>query len=96
LPQQLHSFFKGDFNNFNDSQFNSRIRLIPYKGVWENEGLIMCFKPDYIITTLNNKIYKSEVLIGIVTEPLSLTGEYSILLHPDIFINEEVLSIERR
>lgn len=90
IPKELHNFFKGDFNKFSDTPISSKIRLIPYKGIWKNEGLIVCFKPDYIITTLNNKVYKSEVLIGIVDEPLSLTGEYSLLLHPDVFTNEEV------
>jgi stage II sporulation protein GA (sporulation sigma-E factor processing peptidase) len=89
IPMEMHSFFNGNYESELKCELKCKIRLIPYKGIWENSGLLACFKPDFLRATASNrKAYKSNVLVGVVNDSLSLTGEYSILLHPDIFINE--------
>ena len=60
----------------------SDVRLIPYKTIDNDNGLLVGFKPDkiYCSTPL-----KDDVVIGISSKKLGTDGEYNALAGPDSF-----------
>ena len=60
----------------------SDVRLIPYKTIDTDNGLLVGFKPDkiYCSTPL-----KDDVIIGISSKKLGTDGEYNALAGPDSF-----------
>lgn len=64
-----------------------RFRLIPFKSIGKNNGILLGFKPDEItiIDNKNEKKVKEDVLVAIYNSKLSIEDDYSGLLHPEIF-----------
>lgn len=67
------------------STWISRFRIIPYKALGTENGILIGFRPDNVL------VYKEKdckdikkIIIGIYNKTLSATGDYRALLHPDI------------
>lgn len=61
--------------------FESRIRVIPYSSLGEQNGLLMGFKPDAV--KISEKCI-TNIIIGVYNRNLSATSEYDALLNPEI------------
>ncbi len=68
-----------------DSDFIERIRLIPYYAVGKSGGLLLGFKPDKVLISLegNWREYQ-DVVVAIYNDKLSRDEYYHALIHPEI------------
>ncbi|PAB58836.1 sigma-E processing peptidase SpoIIGA [Anaeromicrobium sediminis] len=66
----------------NDSNWNSRIRVIPFNSLGKENGMLIGFRPDMV--NVEGKKHIKNIIVGIYTKRLSKNGDYSALLHPDI------------
>lgn len=87
LPEKLYDTLESAdisdnvlFDDEKDS-FKSRIRIIPYTSLGEQNGLLMGFKPDSV--TVSGKCI-TNIIIGVYNRSLSVTSEYDALLNPEI------------
>ncbi|WP_129596423.1 sigma-E processing peptidase SpoIIGA [Anaerophilus nitritogenes] len=85
-------FSKGESGNLNlipqmmeSSKWSHRFRIIPFKSLGQENGMLMGFKPDQVKMQdeKNLKCIKN-IIIGVYTKKLSQDGEYEALLHPDL------------
>jgi len=67
------------------SNWINRFRIIPFKSLGKENGLLIGFKPDKV-QLLDEKNLKSmsNIIIAVYGKKLSSNGDYSALLHPDI------------
>jgi stage II sporulation protein GA (sporulation sigma-E factor processing peptidase) len=93
LPEDVQKMFEKDNqNDFNmiaqimsNSEMVTRFRVIPFKSLGKENGMLIGFKPDEIQLMENNKQQSiKNIIIGIYSKKLSNTGEYNALMHPDI------------
>lgn len=63
--------------------FESRLRIIPYRGVGGGSGMLLAFKPDGWWILTENKRLPLEGLIALQTGSLSASEQYQMILHPD-------------
>lgn len=67
------------------SQWINRFRIIPFKSLGKENGMLIGFKPDCVqLENEKNNKSISKIIIGIYTKKLSANEDYSALLHPDI------------
>lgn len=60
-------------------------RLIPFTTIGKRHGMLVGFRPDEIIvSTGDERVHKTDVVIGIYNRRLSPRGAYRALLHPDL------------
>lgn len=94
LPADVQKIFEeGSQNDLNiiahimaNSELVTRFRIIPFKSLGRENGMLLGFRPDEVQLMENNKIqYITNIIIGIYSKKLSNSGEYSALIHPDIF-----------
>ena len=67
------------------SEWINRFRIIPFKSLGKENGLLIGFKPDKV-QLLDDKNLKvmSNIIIAVYGKKLSTSGDYCALLHPDI------------
>ncbi len=68
-----------------DSNWVTRLRMIPYEALGIENGLLLGFRPDEV--RVENEIETksiSKIVVAIYNKSLSKTGDYKALLHPDI------------
>jgi stage II sporulation protein GA (sporulation sigma-E factor processing peptidase) len=72
-------------------KWESRIRIIPYRGVGQDHQFLLAIKPDKI-TVLHNGEYISVTkgLIALNHTPLSSDGEYECIVHPKMLLSTSV------
>ena len=69
---------------YNSSWFN-RFRLIPFNSLGKENGMLIGFKPDYVVIGEENKEKGiSDVVIAIYNKVLSKGKNYKALLGPDL------------
>lgn len=63
-----------------------KLRLIPFKSIGNDSGILIGFKPDIIKIYLEEEIKKpaNETIVAIYNDKLTLDEGYSGLLHPEI------------
>ncbi|TCO79295.1 sigma-E processing peptidase SpoIIGA [Marinisporobacter balticus] len=67
------------------SKWINRFRIIPFKSLGKENGMLMGFKPDSVkLEDANDLKCIKNIIIGIYTKKLSQNGDYTALLHPDI------------
>jgi stage II sporulation protein GA (sporulation sigma-E factor processing peptidase) len=67
------------------SEWINRFRIIPFKSLGKENGMLIGFKPDCVqLEDKKDNKSISKIIIGIYTKKLSTNGDYSALLHPDI------------
>lgn len=93
LPIDAQKIFeqdnKNDFNMIahimSDSDLLTRFRVIPFKSLGKDNGMLLGFKPDEVQLVENKKQQNiKNIIIGVYNKKLSNSGEYSALIHPDI------------
>lgn len=69
----------------NGSSWVTRFRIIPYRALGTENGMLIGFKPDNVLI-YNDKYYRDikDIIVAIYNRNLSKTGDYRALLHPDI------------
>ncbi len=66
--------------------------LIPYKSIGNENGILLGFKPDYVVMKNDEKIYVENSVIGIYDESLSNNKIYSGIFGLEI-LKEGVLEL---
>jgi len=68
-----------------DSEWQSRFRLVPYRGVGGTMGMLLAFRPDVVRLTGQAEVHTCRrVLIGLNPRPLAADGTYRAILHPSM------------
>lgn len=100
LPDKVSDLFvfyeKDDYKNFERVLRNVEeevsIRLIPYRSIGNDKGIIFGFKPDYLLINLKDVwIKKDDFYIGIYNNTLSKDLSFSGLLHYETIRQEEAI-----
>ncbi|MED1642421.1 sigma-E processing peptidase SpoIIGA [Brevibacillus agri] len=64
-------------------EWQSRVRLIPYRSVSRGMDFLLAIKPDHVLVVQEGFRYETEkVLIGLNPIPLSADGKYQAIVHP--------------
>lgn len=93
LPSEICNIFEQvneqDFSSLTSKLYNSswfnRFRLIPFNSIGKENGMLIGFKPDYVV--IGDDVEKkdvSDVVIAIYDKVLSKTKNYRALLGPDL------------
>lgn len=63
-----------------------RLRLIPFKSIGSENGILVGFKPDSIEVCLDNETKKltEDIIVAIYNDKLAADEQYNGLLHPEI------------
>lgn len=70
-------------------EYISKFRVIPFSSLGRQNGLLLGFKADKIITYIDtNEEEIKNVIIGIYDKKLSKSGKYNALLGLDVFENQ--------
>lgn len=65
------------------TEWQDRLRFVPYRGVNRNTQFMLAIKPDKVIVTYNNQqIVTEKVLIGLDGGVLSRDHTYQAIIHP--------------
>ncbi|MBF8982234.1 sigma-E processing peptidase SpoIIGA [Lutibacter sp. B2] len=90
LPLEIQDVFD-NANNINfeaiskmaqTSGWVNRLRVIPFKSLGKENGILIGFKPDQV--QVEDQKCVQNIIIGIYEKTLSRNGDYSALLHPDV------------
>ncbi len=91
LPKEITDFFDGEndentafdylSNLSSDVLIKSRIRMIPFSSLGTKNGMLIGFKPDFVV--VQKKIY-NDICIGIYTQKLSNSSYYNALISPEL------------
>ncbi|WP_059170059.1 sigma-E processing peptidase SpoIIGA [Bacillus sp. FJAT-27445] len=66
-----------------DSEWEHRLRIIPFSVVGQENQLVLAIKPDLVTITQGEKIYKtSKVLVSFTLQELSSDGTFECIVHP--------------
>jgi stage II sporulation protein GA (sporulation sigma-E factor processing peptidase) len=93
LPPQLIAMFnKKDLPSLDeqittlkDPKWNTRIRLIPFSSLGNQNGMLLGIKPESVLIKDGSKTYANQrVVLGIYNRKLSSEGIYQALVHPDM------------
>lgn len=93
LPTEINSIFERSHDNdivsaakiISSSSWFSRFRLIPFTSLGRENGMLIGFKPDYIIITENDGSKGiNDVIVGIYNSTLSKNDRYKALLSPEL------------
>ena len=96
LPEELVEIFHSSSENdlsiissvVSSSKLMSRFRLIPFSSLGKENGMLIGFKPDYIIVYEGkNTIRIENIIIGIYNKKFSKTNKYNALMHPELMNN---------
>lgn len=96
LPVEIRRIFEGNHENdlnaiaeiISTSSCITRFRVIPFKSLGKENGMLIGFKPDMAVLKENErKIRLENIVVGIYRKSLSRDGEYNALVHPDMFKN---------
>lgn len=94
LPQTLFErasepdVFSDDNAPLSD-EWESRIRLVPYRGVGKQNDFLLAFKPDEVQIRQENQTYTcKKVLIGLNTSSLSGESEFNCIVHPKLLAGQ--------
>lgn len=98
LPLNLRNIYEkglsNDFNKLEEILYELRgdipLRLIPFKSVGEDSGILLGFKPDYLRIKLPDKdeVLENDMIIGIFQGELSQDLGYNGLLNYETILQE--------
>jgi len=93
LPEDIQKIFErcseNDLNAIAEimtvSKWASRFRIIPFKSLGRENGMLIGFKPDTVtIFDSDRRIQLSNIIVAVYRKNLSKDGEYSALIHPEM------------
>ncbi len=77
--------FEQLITKIDDINWIKRFRMIPYKALGTENGMLIGFRPDNVLIHIDNYNRDiNEIIIAIYNQKLSKSGDYMALLHPDI------------
>ncbi|SNX52781.1 sigma-E processing peptidase SpoIIGA [Thermoanaerobacterium sp. RBIITD] len=93
LPEGIKNLYKeGNLNDvfkipevIKEDEWLERFRVVPFKSVGNDNGMLVGFMPDNVIIDDNEKTLK-DVIIGIYLKRLNKTGEYEALIGPELLV----------
>lgn len=99
LPESVQSIFEkykeNDFQAISaimdENISNLKFRLIPYKSLGKENGVLIGFKPDNVIVKGDENKLIGDIIVGIYNSNLSSNDNYVALLHPEMFTDKEVV-----
>lgn len=99
LPKEVQSIFERYKENdlqviseiMVENVTNLKFRLIPFKSLGKENGMLIGFKPDNVIVKDDEDKSFSEIIVGIYNSNLSNDDNYVALLHPEMFTQKEVV-----
>jgi stage II sporulation protein GA (sporulation sigma-E factor processing peptidase) len=72
------------------AEWQSRLRLIPYRSVSRGMDFLLAVKPDEVIVVQNGARYSTgKVLVGLNPIPLAADGRYQAIVHPAIIQSDD-------
>ncbi len=89
MPSEVVAFFLSTWDSLPDelveTSIGRRLRLIPYENVSGMRGVLPGFKPEHL-SLLEDSGGRTEMnaIVGVSGQPLSPSGLYQALLHPDL------------
>ncbi|MDI6602381.1 MAG: sigma-E processing peptidase SpoIIGA [Thermoanaerobacteraceae bacterium] len=88
LRLNQNSFFDFDSINNIDPEWLKRFRLLPFKDIGRENGMLLGIKPDRLkILGENDTKVIQNVILGIYFNKLSVNNEYCALLHTDLLMD---------
>lgn len=93
LPDDVQKIFEQSSENdlnaiaeiMSASKWAPRFRIIPFKSLGRENGMMVGFRPDGITIIDNDKkIQLNNIIIAIYRKNLSKDGEYNALIHPEM------------
>ncbi|MBS4535404.1 sigma-E processing peptidase SpoIIGA [Clostridium sp. D2Q-14] len=92
LPNTIQEIFskynEDDLNIISEIMYKEnemiKFRLIPFKSIGKDNGMLLGFKPDEVILDTNEDKKISDIVIGIYNNSLTNDNDYVALLHPEI------------
>lgn len=99
LPIQVQSIFEKYKENdlevisaiMIENVSNVKFRLIPFKSLGRENGMLIGFKPDNVIIKDDEDKTLCDIIVGIYNNKLSNDDNYSALLHPEMFSEKGVV-----
>ncbi|SHE38340.1 stage II sporulation protein GA (sporulation sigma-E factor processing peptidase) [Caldanaerobius fijiensis DSM 17918] len=67
-----------------NTNWGSRVRMIPFSSLGRENGMLLGFKPDSVLIKGTEEKEVKNVIVAIYNNSLSKNQEYGALLHPDI------------
>lgn len=92
LPTSIQEIFtryrENDLSIISEVMYNEedkiKFRLIPFKSIGKDNGMLLGFKPDEVILENDENKKISNIVIGIYNNHLTKDNDYVALLHPEI------------
>ncbi|MEJ6950930.1 sigma-E processing peptidase SpoIIGA [Natronospora cellulosivora (SeqCode)] len=70
---------------FNEFDYGSRLRIIPFSDLGKEHGILIGFRPDYIELIYNSESLKTQkCIIALSKRRLDISNEYQALVHPKL------------
>lgn len=95
LPDELREVILNDYSyeiikrRIMESELKSRIRIIPYKALGVENGVLIGIRMDLVISRLKSKTnVVKEPIIALYNKPISNAGDYQALTYPGIIKGE--------
>jgi len=95
IPQKLKEIMQNDSSEdiikicetFAQTEWASRLRLIPFNSIGRKDGFLIGFRPDKVSISKNKKeVDTSKVIIAIYTDKLSQNNNYNALVGPQLIL----------
>ncbi len=92
LPDDVQKIFEQEGENdlnaiaeiMTISKWASRFRIIPFRSLGRENGMLVGFKPDEAIIFDKDRRIQSDIIVAIYRRNLSGDGEYGALIHPEM------------
>jgi stage II sporulation protein GA (sporulation sigma-E factor processing peptidase) len=96
LPAEIIEKSDG-LDSFSSTQSNhhwdSRLRIVPYRGVGQQHEFLVAIKPDVVCILQNEElIYVKKVLIGLSHSTISSDDEFDCIIHPKMLLQSSIQS----
>ncbi len=73
--------------------WESRLRIVPYRGVGQENEFLVAIKPDLVSILQRNELIKvKKVLIGLSNSTLSTDGKFNCIIHPKMLLQSSIQS----
>ncbi|MDR5657902.1 sigma-E processing peptidase SpoIIGA [Serpentinicella sp. ANB-PHB4] len=70
---------------FNHNEWITRIRMIPFKALGTENGMLIGIKPDMVFIEKDQDVKNiKDIIVAVYNNELSKDGNYKALLHPDL------------
>lgn len=94
LPPEIIEKSDGlDSFSHSDKQhpWESRLRIIPYRGVGQQHEFLVAIKPDFVMVRQNEEeIFVKKVLVGLSKSTLSSDDEFDCIIHPKMLLQSSI------